>query len=448
MKTPRPTYVLIALFFAGLLALWWLEDAGVLTEAERRGRLSRVLPELIDVPDAAITRLEIAHDEHTLAFERRGKNRWQMTRPLDVAADATLVETMIGNLKNLRKSPDSGTIHAGPGEYGLAPPGAVVRVFGEQGTAGAGSTGPRLLAALEVGKSLREQTFVRPADSAGIEVVEKKLLNAATLPAGQWRQVNLLPVPSFQVSRLSVHRNGLNLKADRGTGGRWSLVEPVHAPANGAKVESLISALASVRVLDGEKGFVADNASDLAPFGLDRPEATVELATSAEPDSPLVLHVGKKVPDHPDRVFVRRGDQDDVVVVGDRFLSEIPRDTIALRDQHVTELDPAAVTEIEIHAQATDYRLVRQGNSWALTAPQAGRADTYLVQSLIGQLDGLQTSEFLEPARPEGGAGSANRDGQGLAVPARSHAGSPCAGFGGVTIRISDPGAVASARPP
>jgi len=38
MKTFRPTFVLIGLFFAGLLVLWWLEDSGVLTDAERRGR--------------------------------------------------------------------------------------------------------------------------------------------------------------------------------------------------------------------------------------------------------------------------------------------------------------------------------------------------------------------------------------------------------------------------
>ena len=114
MKTFRPTFVLIGLFFAGLLVLWWLEDSGVPTEAQRRGRMNRVLPDLIDVPETAVNRLEILRGGETLAFERKGTDRWQMTRPLDVAADSTIVETLIGNLKNLRKSPDSGTITAPP----------------------------------------------------------------------------------------------------------------------------------------------------------------------------------------------------------------------------------------------------------------------------------------------------------------------------------------------
>ena len=397
MKTFRPTFVLIGLFFAGLLVLWWLEDSGVPTEAQRRGRLNRVLPDLIDVPETAVTRLEILRGGETLAFERKGTDRWQMTRPLDVAADSTIVETLIGNLKNLRKSPDSGTITAPPESYGLAPPGAVVRLWGDAGSEA--TSQPRLLAALEIGKTVRDQCFVRPVDTAGIEVVDKKLLGATSLPLTEWRQINLIPVPSFQISSLAIHRDALNLKADRGTGGRWHLSAPVKVPANGAKIESAIAALSSIRVLDGQKGFSADNVTDFAPFGLDRPEATIELTSASQPDSPIVLHVGKKVPDHPDRVYVRRGDQDDVVSVSDRFLVEIPRDSIAFRSQHVTDIDPAAVSEIAINALSTTFRLERQGTAWRLNSPQAGKADSYLVQSLVNQLDGLQTSEFLDAAR-------------------------------------------------
>jgi Domain of unknown function (DUF4340) len=397
MKTFRPTFVLIGLFFAGLLVLWWLDDSGVPTEAERRGRLNRVLPDLIDTPEAAITRLEILRGGETLAFERRGRDRWQMTRPLDVAADATVVETLVGNLKNLRKSPESGTITGPPENYGLAPPESVVRLWGEAG--GAARSQTRLLAALEIGKTVRDLSYVRQADAAGIEVVDKKLLSATGRPLTEWRQMNLIPVPTFQISSLTVQRDALNLKAERGAGGQWRLTAPVKAPANGAKIESTLAALSSIRVLDGEKGFSADNVTDFAPFGLDKPEATIELTTTTEPDSPLVLHVGKKVPDHPDRVYVRRGDQDDVASVSDRFLAEIPRDSVAYRSQHITNIDPGAVSEIEISALSTTFRLEREGTGWLLKSPRVERADSYLVQSLVNQLDSLQASEFLNPAR-------------------------------------------------
>ena len=52
-----------------------------------------------------------------------------MVQPLDVAADPMTLETLVRNLKDLRRSPESGTI-SGPAEsYGLAPPAAVVRLW-------------------------------------------------------------------------------------------------------------------------------------------------------------------------------------------------------------------------------------------------------------------------------------------------------------------------------
>ena len=374
MKTFRPTFVLIGLFFAGLLVLWWLEDSGTLTDVQRRARMSRVLPDLIDIPESDISRIEIVRGGETLAFERRGKDGWQMIRPLDVAADSTIVETLVGNLKNLRKSPDSGTITGPPESYGLAPPGAVVRLWSDSASA---ASQPRLLTALEIGNTVRDQSFVRPVNSSGIEVVEKKLLNATKLPLAEWRQMNLIPVPSFQVSSLRIHRDTMHLRVDRGAGGRWTLTEPVKVPANGAKVESAIAAFSSVRVVGGQQGFIADNVTDFAPFGLDKPAATIELTLVSQPDSPLVLHVGKKVPEHADRVYVRRADQDDVVSVSDRFLTEIPRDTIAFRNQHVTDIEPAAVSEITIDAFGTTFRLERQGKTWELKSPRAEKADSH-----------------------------------------------------------------------
>ena len=44
----RTTYVLLFLFFAGLLGLWWADSARVPTSEQRRRMSGRVLPELIE----------------------------------------------------------------------------------------------------------------------------------------------------------------------------------------------------------------------------------------------------------------------------------------------------------------------------------------------------------------------------------------------------------------
>jgi hypothetical protein len=397
MKRNRTTIALAGLFLAGLFGLWLLERLGVPTEAERRQRSGRVLPDLLGTSDVEIGRVEIVRGDKTLRFERRGRDAWQMTRPLDVAADPTILEALVRNFKDLRPSPDAGTIRGVSESYGLAPPRVLVRLWRAPSSAGGDEAPP--LAALEVGNSARGQSFVRPAGSDGIEVVDSKLLAGLDREVFEYRELNLMPVPTFQVARLAIRRGGAEVKAERSASGRWHLTAPVAFPANGPKIESALAACSSVRVLEPPKGFVADDVTDFAPYGLDKPVATIALTSAARPDTPLVLEVGKTVPDHPERVYVRRADQNDVAWVGNRFLSEIPEKITAFRGQNVAEIDPAALTWIEIDALGKKFAVQRQGNGWQRTSPSDERADTYAVQSLIGQLDGLQASEFLEPAR-------------------------------------------------
>ncbi len=157
--------------------------------------------------------------------------------------------------------------------------------------------------------------------------------------------------------------------------------------------------MSSLRVVDGEKGFVADDVKDFAPFGLVTPEATVELTTTREGDPPLKLYVGKPVPGRPERVYVRQGDQDDVVIVDAKALTEIPRSPTALRSQQVADIEPASVTQIEIRTRESTFALSKGPADWELTAPRAEKADGIKVGALLSKIAALQTSEFLEPSK-------------------------------------------------
>ena len=169
MKKHHTSIVLATLFLTGLVVLWWADYTGV----EPNGS-DAVLPQLEKVPVADINRLEIVQPEaageeteagksaspspRRLVFERRDEGRWQMVEPRDVAANPSMVETLARNLKELRKSPDAGTIQGPPASFGLAPPGAVVRVYGG---------GKTPLAGLEVGRSMQERLYVRPEGTRG-----------------------------------------------------------------------------------------------------------------------------------------------------------------------------------------------------------------------------------------------------------------------------------------
>jgi hypothetical protein len=402
MKSNRTTIVLLVLFFGLMLTMWGLDLSGVRSRIVVERRSHYVLPDLLDTPESAIRRVAIDRGGEHLVFERRGEGpgRWQMLQPKDVAAEPSRLEALVRNLKELRRMPDAGTIKGDAGSFGLAPPAAIVRLYG--GEDGGSASTERPLTELEIGKSARGTRYVRPAGEAGIEVVDALRLAAVDQPAGEWREPNVMGVPSFQVASVAIRRRDPAgkapslIRAERGPSGRWRLTAPTAAPANGPKVESLLGALSSLRVAEPPKGYVADDVKDPSPFGLADPAITVELKTDRD-DGPIVLDIGKPVPDEPERVYVRQGGQDDVVAVDARPLSEIPGDATALRSQEVAEIVPAAVDQIEIQTISDLFRLERESGGWQLTSPRKERADGPAVQAFLGHIADLQTSEFLDP---------------------------------------------------
>lgn len=397
MKTSRTTYVLVGLFFAALALLGWLEYTGVLTESQRLRRQGRVVPALADATESGVRKIEIDHGEGRLVFERRGRHGWQMSGLVDAAADGDAVENLLQNLKALRRSPDAGVLDGDPKAYGLAPPEATLRLWivSKQGE----SPSAEPTATLVVGKGAQNHRYLKVEGSEGVEVVDRKLLAAVDRPASEWRDKRLAPLPTFQVSGITVVRPGLKLKARRSPGGQWRLLEPVLQPADGSKIEGTLAALAGLRVIPPSGSFAADDVTDFAPYGLDEPRATIELDSASDPSNPTVLMIGKSPADEPGRVYVRRGDQDDVALVDARFLSEIPVDALGFRSQHVAEVAPPAAYKIEVKTPIGLFALARDPSGWKLTSPQTHKADTFLVESLLGEIDALQTSEYLDPKR-------------------------------------------------
>ncbi len=278
IKKHHTTIVLMMLFFTGLIVLWWADYTGLPTEATS----NRVLPELAQRLPKDVQRIEIvvADPPRTLVLERRRGNDWQMTRPLDVAANSALANTLARNLIELRRSPESGTIEGPAGSYGLDAPAATIKVFGADPKAP--------LAGLELGSALsgfKDLRYARPLGGKGIEVVDARMVHPAELDATAWREKSVFDMPTFYVAGLTVGGPGRALEAKREEG-HWQLVRPVSAPADDEKVEEVVAELSSMHVADDARGYVADDVRDFAPYGLDKPEMTIELASGSNRAGP------------------------------------------------------------------------------------------------------------------------------------------------------------------
>ncbi len=398
MKAYRTTLILSALFLTALLAMWALERSGTLTERERVARGELVLPSLMGVAEAAITRVEVARGDETLVFERQGNNpeRWNMTVPTVAAADSARVTAIVRNLLALKRSPDSGLLDLGKADFGLENPAAIIRLW--RSSDGTGEP----LAELDLGRIARESRYVRAKGSGGADVVDAKLFNGLDDPKYAWRERNVLAVPTFQVASATITSPDETIRLERGPRGQWMMAKPFATLANSAKVESLLAALSALRVEDGAKGFVADDVTDFKPFGLAPPARIVELQTTRGAGESLSLEIGKPLPDNPDRVYVRQGGQDDVVVVSAKPLSEIPEDSLAIRSKQIAEVDSRLASEFQVEIGGKSFAVAKENGDWRVKTPRPAKADPQTVTQFLKAFEKIEASEFFPPGSIKG----------------------------------------------
>ena len=400
MKKHHTTLLLLTLFFTGLIALWWASYVEVPTSQELAASQHLVLPQLAKTAPGAIRRLTIAQapsgDDSNeppvrLVFERQGDG-WQMIEPMNVRAESSRLEMLAQNLRNLTKSTEAGTIQ-GPGEkYGLNPAAASIKAFG--------SDLETPIASLEIGKSFGDRLYVRPnSTTPGIEVVDSRLIQGLDQPPAAWREKALFNLATFQVGGLKVTGPGRNLSAER-LGGHWRLLQPFPTMADDRKMEEVLGELTSLRVADGDTGFVADNVSDLAPYGLDKDHGVrVELRPVLSQLNPQVILLGKPVPDQDGKVYALQAGQDDVVAISGQGLSTLGVDPNAIRSTKVADFEPARASFIRIEALGRTFDMSRTDQGWSIVHPIHGPADHELVVSLLSKLEKLETSEFLGPSK-------------------------------------------------
>ena len=389
----RGTFALLALFFAALVGLWLADFAQIPTRKQRDRMSQRILHELIDTKPDDLRKIEILGGKEPLVFERRPGNRWQMTSPLNVSANPSMVETLAYNLKELARRPDSAPLEGDPEQYGLARPEFTIKLWGEA------TSEP--LASIDLGKTSLDRRYVRPGGTDTIEVVDAKGLDLLKLPTGRWRDLDLFRVPSFEVDSVTLTSPGKELKLQRssGAGGAetWKITAPTHLLATESKVIGLIADLGSLKVLD-ETRFVANDVpeADMDRYGLKTPTLTIEVEAGRgnRRRDAQILHVGKPVEGKEGLVYARKDQQDDILAIDTRIVKDLKVDPNLYRSSKVADIQLNRVVRIALEAAEGSFEAVRTGNEWSIATPSPSKADRPAIQNFLRWLEHLETSNY------------------------------------------------------
>jgi hypothetical protein len=219
----------------------------------------------LDFDRDAADSMEITAAGQTLRFTKSGTD-WQLAQPPAGRSDAAAIEGLLARLDGLQMKAVSAAEPDDLAKYGLEQPAAVVRV-------GSGSS----QAVLQIGSSAEDGAlYAKDAARQEVFTIDATLLDDLKKGAGEYRQKDLFDARSFNTTRLEATRAGTThsfekapVKTEDGKEDiKWRRVAPAAGDVDGAKVDSLLSALTSAR---------ASSFADSLPAGA-REEAVFSLS--------------------------------------------------------------------------------------------------------------------------------------------------------------------------
>lgn len=313
-----------------------------------------------------------------LRLERREKNEWWITEPLEAKADAAKVSDLLRAVTQDQVTTFLDNPPANLGNLGLDPP------RGEITLALEGGAETTLL--LGTGKKPGGVYARRRGEQKVLELKED-FVKGLPQQVADLRDRMLLNFNHGQVARIELESpSGRTLlKKEEDT---WRIKEPEEALADQRVVENLLWDLARVRV----KEFVTDSAKTLKPYGLDAPAVTIRLWDKGEKSlTSLALNRAEKQ----EGAYARVGSGQAVTLVEARLFEQLTQGSSDLRLRQLLSFETWDVGKMGLSRDGQEILLEKQKDRWQLKKPKEGRTKYAAVADLLNDIKNLRWEKVV-----------------------------------------------------
>lgn len=172
--------------------------------------------------------------------------------------------------------------------------------------------------------------------------------------------------------------------------GQWWVTSPINALADQEMVKSLLKAFSEYKY----DKVVAETRDREKEFGLDPALRTVKLVAGGDA---VTIYIGDKAPvDY--NVYVRT-DKNNQILIGSQYLLVATGKTFfEFRDKAMVSIDEKTIKSLHLASAGLDgtFEVVRQGEAFAITKPQAVDTDSGQVKTFVTDLGRLRANEFVD----------------------------------------------------
>jgi hypothetical protein len=390
MRGAKSTIALVVLL-AGLGAYFYFVTSKLPEGGDTAKKQEKVFAGLDATKIDEIKVTSAAGDATTLKKEAGG---WQIVQPITAKADDSEATSITSALAAAEISRVIDENPSNLNEYGLSNPRIAIDFK---------AAGDKDYRKLLIGE--------KTPTSANIYAKRNDEKKVFAIPAFQETSLNrttfdlrdkvLLKFDREKVDAVDITAAGKTLAIAKGTGD-WKIAKPIQTSADFGSVEGLIGRLQSAQM----KSMVADDASpaDLKKYGLDKPEATVNLNAGS---SRATLLIGAQAPDGT-TVYARDAARPAIVTIESALLDELKKGAGDYRRKDLFEFRPFNATHIELSRNGQTVVLDRvkgqndKPDTWKRASPNPGDVDKDKMDSLLSKLSNMRAASFVESTAKTG----------------------------------------------
>ena len=349
---------------------------------------------LTDTVATQVTRLSLKTAAGEMELQKQG-DHWQIVKPLRARADDQKVNDLIAQITTSRiaqfVADDAGDLHP----YGLTEPRGTVTIFTADDKQG------QILQIGGVPEKEKDQVYVRFAPRKFVYTLPNKIETILSTRPNDLRDRHLVRFDQNQLDRITIDVPGKTKTVLARKDQNWTIVNRNNRPANAAEARRLIDLLAGEQVTN----FVADVASDLPKYCLDKPQLTVTLSSFASENT-----AETKAGEHPlatiafgkidgENIFARVGEEPFVVAVHRSTLDNIFADPLQWQDLTIFKFKPEQIHRFALFTDHEQSLIRGPNNQWEWVTGN-GPINTVAVQSLVNTLASLHAVRWLANVPP------------------------------------------------
>lgn len=385
MKGLRSFLVLVVLL-AGLGGyVYFVESKRDPTDADAKDKVFTVEASSID----EVTIKSESGDVTTLA---KGGTDWQMLKPVETKPDSAEISGLTTNLSTLTVQRVIDESPADLAEYGLDKP----RV--EVAFKAAGQT-----RTLQIGRKTPPATdlYAKLADQPRVFLIPSHLDTTFNRTTFDLRDKTVLSLARDGADALTVTTPERTIKFAK-QDAEWRITEPVQARADFAAVDGLVSRLHTLQM----KSIIAPEAKNLAEYGLDKPQATVQIGSGSSAATLLVGKAGEE-----GVVFAKDQSRPAVLTIDSALLAELKKEAGDYRQTDLFDARAFNATRIELvrdgvttafEKATTKNKDGQDQQTWRRVAPAAGDVDQAKVETLVGEVTQARATGFVDATAKTG----------------------------------------------